>query len=90
MITEENKFLGLEEIKNLIEKVYAAQQAGNFVNFIYGNSSVSVLTMLGEFDTEKEFVHFNIFLVASYEKQKVDYDKCIAHLEILADEKHDN
>lgn len=28
MITEENKFLGLEEIKNLIEKVYAAQQAG--------------------------------------------------------------
>ena len=36
MITEENKFLGLEEIKNLIEKVYAAQQAGNYVNFIYG------------------------------------------------------
>ncbi len=30
MITEENKFLGLEEIKNLIEKVYAVQQAGNF------------------------------------------------------------
>ena len=88
MITEENKFLGLEEIKNLIEKVYAAQQAGNFVNFIYGNSSV--LTMLGEFDTEKEFVHFNISLIVSYEKQKVDYDKCIAHLEILAGEKHDN
>lgn len=31
MITEENKFLGLEETKNLIEKVYAVQQAGNYV-----------------------------------------------------------
>lgn len=30
MTTEENKFLGLKEIKNLIEKVYAAQQAGNY------------------------------------------------------------
>ena len=48
MITEKNKFLELEEIKNLIEKVYAAQQAGNYVNFIYSNFSVSVLTMLGE------------------------------------------
>lgn len=90
MITEENKFLELEEIKNLIEKVYAAQQAGNYVNFIYSNSSVSVLTMLGEFDTEKEFIHFNISLVASYEKQKANYDKCIAHLEILASEKYGN
>ncbi len=90
MITEKNKFLELEEIKNLIEKVYAAQQAGNYVNFIYSNFSVSVLTMLGEFDAEKEFVHFNISLVASHEKQKADYDKCIAHLEILAGEEHDN
>lgn len=31
MITEENKFLGLEEIELLLEKVYAAQQAGNYV-----------------------------------------------------------
>lgn len=90
MITEENKFLELEEIKNLIEKVYAAQQVGNYVNFIYSNSSVSALTMQGEFDAEKEFIHFNISLVASYEKQKADYDKCIAHLEILAGEEHDN
>ncbi len=89
MIKEE-KTLSLEAIKFLIEKVYAAQQAGNYVNFIYSNSSVSVLTMLGEFDTEKEFIHFNISLVASYEKQKADYDKCIAHLEILAGEEHDN
>lgn len=89
-MNEEEKTLNLDDVKFLLEKVHAAQQAGNFVNFIYGNSSVSVLTMLGEFDTEKEFVHFNISLVASYEKQKVDYDKCIAHLEILAGEKHDN
>ena len=34
MITEENKFLGLEEIKLLLEKVYAAQQAGTFM-FLY-------------------------------------------------------
>ena len=90
MITEENKFLELEEIKNLIEKVYAAQQAGNYVNFIYSNSSVGVLTLLGEFDTEKVFIHFIISLVASYEKQKANYDKCIAHLEILASEKYGN
>ncbi|RHK39935.1 hypothetical protein DW068_06075 [Anaerobutyricum hallii] len=90
MIMEENKFLGLEEIKNLIEKVYAAQQAGNFVNFIYGNSSISILTMVGEFNTEKEwFGQFNIF-ISSHEEQKANYDKCIAHLEILAGEEHDN
>ena len=43
MITEENKFLGLEEIKNLIEKVYAAQQAGNYVIFRHSNCSTEVL-----------------------------------------------
>lgn len=57
MITEENKFLGLEEIKNLIEK--------------------------------ELFGQFNIF-ISSHEEQKANYDKCIAHLEILAGEKHDN
>lgn len=35
MTTEEKSFLGLEEIKNLLEKVYAAQQAGNYVIFRY-------------------------------------------------------
>ena len=90
MITEENKFLGLEEIKNLIEKVYAAQQAGNRVVFTYGNSSISILTMVGEFNTEKEwFGQFNIF-ISSHEEQKANYDKCIAHLEILASEKYGN
>ena len=42
MITEENKFLGLEEIKNLIEKVYAAQQAGNYVLFSCSNGTKSL------------------------------------------------
>lgn len=43
MTTEENKFLGLEEIKNLIEKVYAAQQAGNYAFFSCSNYAVRVL-----------------------------------------------
>mgnify|MGYP004527849525 CR=1 FL=1 len=88
MIKEEK--ISLEAIKFLIEKVYAAQQAGNHVVLTYGNSSISVLTMLGEFNTEKEwFGQFNIF-IASHEGQKANYDKCIAHLEILAGEEYDN
>lgn len=54
MITEENKFLGLKEIKNLIEKVYAAQQAGNHVIFRYGNYSVGVSAMKGKISENKE------------------------------------
>jgi hypothetical protein len=90
IMIKEEKTLSLEAIKFLIEKVYAAQQAGNHVVFTYGNSSISILTMVGEFNTEKEwFGQFNIF-ISSHEEQKTNYDKCIAHLEILAGEKHDN
>lgn len=82
----EEKTLSLEAIKFLIEKVYAAQQAGNHVVLTYSNSSISVLTMLGEFNTEKEwFGNFNIFA-----GQRAEYDKCVAHLEILAGEEHGN
>ena len=85
-MSKEEKILSLEDIKVLLEKVYAAQRAGNHVVFTYGNSSISVLTMLGKLDTEKEwFGNFNIFA-----GQRAEYDKCVAHLEILAGEKHGN
>ena len=89
-MSKEEKALSLEDIKILLEKVYAAQRAGNHVVFTYGNSSISILTMVGEFNTEKEwFGQFNIF-IAAHEGQKANYDKCVAHLEILAGEEHGN
>lgn len=89
MITEENKFLGLEEIKNLIEKVYAAQQAGNYVVFGYGNYSVSVTAMKGKISENKEWdKQFEIETYASDIMQK--YNACIAYLEKLAGGGDDN
>lgn len=89
MITEENKFLGLEEIKNLIEKVYAAQQAGNYVIFRYSNYSVSVSAMKGKVSENKEWdKKFEIEIYASDIMQK--YNACIAYLEKLAGEEDDN
>ena len=85
MITEENKFLGLEEIKNLIEKVYAAQQAGNYVIFRYSNHSVSVSAMKGKISENKEWdKKFEIETYASDIMQK--YNDCIAYLDQLAKE----
>lgn len=85
MITEENKFLGLEEIKNLIEKVYAAQQAGNHVIFRYGNYSVSVSAMKGKISENKEWdKQFEIETYANDIMQK--YNACIAYLDQLAKE----
>ena len=89
MITEENKFLGLEEIKNLIEKVYTAQQAGNHVIFRNGNYSVGVSAMKGKISENKEWdKQFEIETYASDIMQK--YNACIAYLEKLAGEKYDN
>lgn len=89
MITEENKFLGLEEIKNLIEKVYAAQQAGNHVVFTYGNYSVSVTAIKGKISENKEWdKKFEIETFDSDIMQK--YNACMDYLEKLAGEKHDN
>lgn len=89
MTTEENKFLGLEEIKNLIEKVYAAQQAGNHVVFTYDNYSVRVTAMKGKVSKNKEWdKKFEMETYAGDPMQ--EYNGCIAYLEKLAGEKHDN
>lgn len=89
MFTEENKFLGLEEIKKLIEKVYAAQQAGNHVVFRHSNYSTEVIAMKGEISEEKEWdKQFEIETYASDIMQK--YNACIAYLEKLAGEEDDN
>ena len=82
MTTEENRFLGLEEIKNLIEKVYAAQQAGNYVFFSCSNYAVKVSTN-NEWDKK-----FEMETYACDPMQ--EYNACIAYLEKLAGEKHDN
>lgn len=89
MITEENKFLGLEEIKNLLEKVYTAQQAGNHVIFRHGNYSTEVIAMKGEISEEKEWdKQFEIETYAGDPMQ--EYNDCIAYLEKLAGEEDDN
>lgn len=89
MTTEENKFLGLEEIKNLLEKVYAAQQAGNYVIFRHSNCSTEVIAMKGEISEEKEWdKQFEIETYAGDPMQ--EYNDCIAYLEKLAGEEDDN
>lgn len=89
MITEENKFLGLEEIKLLLEKVYAAQQAGNYVIFRHSNCSTEVIAMKGEISEEKEWdKQFEIETYAGDPMQ--EYNDCIAYLEKLAGEEDDN
>lgn len=85
MTTEENKFLGLEEIKNLIEKVYAAQQAGNYVSFSCSNYAVRVLAMKGKVSENKEWdKKFEMETYASDITQK--YNDCIDYLDRLAKE----
>ena len=89
MITEEKSFLGLEEIKNLIEKVYAAQQAGNYVLFNCSNYAVRVLAMKGKVSENNEWdKKFEMETYACDPMQ--EYNACIAYLEKLAGEKHDN
>ena len=89
MITEENKFLGLEEIKLWLEKVYAAQQAGNYVIFRHSNCSTEVIAMKGEISEEKEWdKQFEIETYAGDPMQ--EYNDCIAYLEKLAGEEDDN
>lgn len=86
MITEENKFLGLEEIKNLIEKVYAAQQAGNYVFFSCSNYAVRVLAMKGKASENNEWdKKFEMETYASDPMQ--EYNDCIGYLEKLAFDK---
>lgn len=88
-MNEEEKTLNLEAIKFLIEKVYAAQQAGNHVVFRYGNYSVSVTAMKGKISENKEWdKQFEIETYASDIMQK--YNACIAYLEKLAGGGDDN
>ena len=83
MTTEENKFLELEEIELLLEKVYAAQQAGNHVIFRYGNYSVGVSAMKGKISENKEWdKQFEIETYASGIMQK--YNACMDYLLRLA------
>lgn len=85
MITEENKFLGLEEIKLLLEKVYAAQQEGNYVIFRHSNCSTEVIAMKGEISEEKEWdKQFEIETYAGDLMQ--EYNDCIDYLDQLAKE----
>ena len=85
MTTEEKSFLGLEEIKNLLEKVHAAQQAGNCVIFRHSNYSTEVIAMKGEVSENKEWdKKFEIETYASDIAQK--YNDCIDYLDRLAKE----
>ncbi len=89
MITEKNKFLGLEEIELLLEKVYAAQQAGNYVLFNCSNYAVRVLAMKGEASENNEWD--KKFEMETYTGDPMqEYNNCIAYLEKLAGEEDDN
>ena len=88
-MNEEEKTLNLDDVKFLLEKVHAAQQAGNHVIFRYGNYSVGVSAMKGEISENKEWdKQFEIETFDSDIMQK--YNACIAYLEKLAGEEDDN
>lgn len=44
-MNKEEKALSLDDVKFLLEKVYAAQQAGNCVIFRHSNYSTEVIAM---------------------------------------------
>ena len=90
IMNEEEKTLNLDDVKFLLEKIHAAQQAGNHVIFRHSNYSTEVIAMEGEISEEKEwdkqfYMHNN-----APEEQKATYNECILYLEKLAGEKHDN
>ena len=88
-MNEEEKTLNLEAIKFLIEKVYAAQQAGNYVFFSCSNYAARVLAMKGEASENKEWdKKFEMETYAGDPLQ--EYNDCIAYLEKLAGEEDDN
>lgn len=88
-MNEEEKTLNLDDVKFLLEKVHAAQQAGNHVIFRHSNYSTEVIAMQGEISEEKEWdKQFEIETYASDIMQK--YNACIAYLEKLAGEEDDN
>lgn len=82
MIQKES--LSLEDIKFLIQKVRAAQQAGNCVACSYNNYSIDVYAMIGEFDEKKEWDKCFCMYNDLPEKQRATYDRCIKYLTELA------
>ena len=84
----ENRTLSLEDIKLLVGKVHAAQQAGNYILFRYANYSIDVLTMQREISEEKNC--FEMPLGYDSDATKREYLECIAYLEKLAGEEYDN
>lgn len=88
-MNEEEKTLNLDDVKFLLEKVHAAQQAGNYVIFRHSNCSTEVIAMKGEISEEKEWdKQFEIETYAGDPMQ--EYNDCIAYLEKLAGEEDDN
>ena len=87
----ENRTLSLEDIKLLVGKVHAAQQAGNYILFRYANYSIDVLTMQGEISEEKNWDK-GVEMPLGYDSDatKREYLECIAYLEELAGEEYDN
>ena len=87
----ENRTLSLEDIKLLVGKVHAAQQAGNYILFRYANYSIDVLTMQGEISEEKNWDKgFEMPVGYDSDATKREYLECIAYLEKLAGEEYDN
>ena len=85
----DNRTLSLEDIKLLVEKVYEAQQAGNYAFFSCSNYAVRVLAMKGEVSENKEWdKKFEMETYAGDPLQ--EYNDCIAYLEKLAGEEDDN
>lgn len=89
-MNDEEKTLNLDDVKFLLEKVYAAQQAGNHVIFRHSNYSTEVIAMEGEISEEKEwdkqfYMHNN-----APEEQKATYNECILYLGKLTGEEDDN
>lgn len=84
-MNEEEKTLNLDDVKFLLEKVHAAQQAGNCVIFRHSNYSTEVIAMKGKASENKEWdKKFEIETYASDIAQK--YNDCIAYLDQLAKE----
>lgn len=84
-MNEEEKTLNLDDVKFLLEKVYAAQQAGNHVIFRHSNYSTEVIAMKGEISEEKEWdKQFEIETYAGDPMQ--EYNDCVDYLDQLAKE----
>lgn len=89
-MNEEEKTLNLDDVKFLLEKVYAAQQMGNHVIFRHSNYSTEVIAMQGEISEKKEWDKQFYMYNNAPEEQKVTYNECILYLEKLAGEEDDN